>query len=199
MSEADHRKVKVDTARLHAQRVELLKHEAHHDALTGLPNRRMVVEHLEAATARCEANGSRLGVLFIDLDRFKHINDTFGHVVGDEVLTILAGRLRSAVRGADVAARLGGDEFVVVLEGLTDEVGLERALHRVRVALEPDFVMENGMVLPVEASVGHVLASREEGWEELLERADLEMYRVKHLSKDPVPSQRSHVDVRTSS
>jgi diguanylate cyclase (GGDEF)-like protein len=199
MSEADHRKVKTDTARLHAQRVALLKHEAHHDALTGLPNRRMVIEHLEAAAARSDAAGTRLGILFIDLDRFKHINDTFGHVVGDEVLKATAARLRSAVRGADVAARLGGDEFVVVLEGLTDEVGLERALHRVRVALEPELDLDGGLVLPVKASVGHVLATPHEGWEELLERADLEMYRVKHLVRGDVPAQRSHVDVRTSS
>jgi diguanylate cyclase (GGDEF)-like protein len=198
MSEADHRSVKVDTARLHAQRVALLKHEAHHDALTGLPNRRMVIEHLEAAAVRCSDSGTRLGVLFIDLDRFKHINDTFGHVVGDEVLTTTAARLRSAVRGIDVAARLGGDEFVVVLEGLTDEVGLERAVHRVRVALEPAFELEGGLVLPVQASVGHVLAGHDEGWEELLERADLEMYRVKHHIHGSVPEQRAHVDVRTS-
>ena len=198
MSEADHRRVEADTMRLHNQRVALLKHEAHHDALTGLPNRRMLVEHLEAAFARCAADGTRLGLLFIDLDRFKGINDTYGHVVGDEVLTTTAARLRSAVRGSDLAARLGGDEFVVVLEGLTDQVGLERTVHRLQVALEPAFELEGGLVLPVQASVGQVLANREEGWEELLERADLEMYRVKHLVRGAVPPQRTHVDVRTT-
>jgi GGDEF domain-containing protein len=85
----------------------------------------------------------------------------------------------------------------VVLEGLTDEVGLERAVHRVRVAMEPAFELEGGLVLPVRASVGHVLAAPGEGWEELLERADLEMYRVKHQIRGSVPEQRGHEGVRT--
>jgi diguanylate cyclase (GGDEF)-like protein len=196
MSEADHRSVKADTARLHAKREAMLRHESHHDALTGLPNRRMVVDHLEAAAARREETGLCLGVLFIDLDRFKHVNDTYGHVVGDEVLKVTADRLRTAVRGCDVASRLGGDEFVVVLEGLADEVGLERAVHRVRVALAPPLELDGGLRLEVEASVGFVLAGPEDSWEELLERADLEMYRIKHL-RDGLPAQREHVDLRS--
>ncbi|MDP9181264.1 MAG: GGDEF domain-containing protein, partial [Actinomycetota bacterium] len=137
MSEADHRRLKADTARLHAQRVELLSHAAHHDALTGLPNRRMVQEHLESAAARSTRSGTLLGVMFIDLDRFKSINDTYGHVIGDMVLKTTADRLRSTVRGSDVASRLGGDEFVIVYEGLQDHAALQCAMDRVSRALEP--------------------------------------------------------------
>ena len=183
MSEADHRRHKADTAHLHAQRVALLSHEAHHDALTGLPNRRMVQEHLEAAAARSQRSGTLLGVLFIDLDRFKHVNDTYGHLIGDLVLKATAERLRSAVRGSDIAARLGGDEFVIVYEGLLDPAALERAQARVATALEPTIQVDDELTLQLGASIGSVLASGDEEWAELIERADLDMYRVKHLAR----------------
>jgi len=197
MSEADHRRIKADTARLHAERVAMLRHEAHHDALTGLPNRRMVMAHLEAAAARSNRTGTLLGVVFIDLDRFKQINDTYGHLIGDEVLKVTAARLRSAVRGTDVAARLGGDEFVIVYEGLKSPQALEPAMARIRAALAPAITVDDELTLPVQASVGHVVAGPGDRWEELIERADLDMYRVKHLvhgnaqaPRVEIPSQR---------
>jgi diguanylate cyclase len=183
MSEADHRRLAVETARLHAQRVALLSHEAHHDALTGLPNRRMVQEHLEAAAARSQVSGTLLGVLFVDLDHFKGINDTYGHVIGDQVLRATAGRLRNAVRGSDVAARLGGDEFVIVYEGLQDGAAFERASGRVHRALAAAIEVDADLTLEVTASIGSVLASSEDAWDELIERADLDMYRIKHLAR----------------
>jgi diguanylate cyclase (GGDEF)-like protein len=186
MSEADHRSVKDATDQLHAQRVALLSHEAHHDALTGLPNRRMVLDHLHAACLRSVASGSLVGVLFVDLDRFKQVNDTYGHLIGDIVLKATADRLRTAVRGSDMAARLGGDEFVVVLEGLSDEHALEVAKRRVARALDGPVQVDAELSLGIAASIGHVLAGGEELGTDLIDRADLDMYRIKHLRRGAV-------------
>jgi diguanylate cyclase (GGDEF)-like protein len=186
MSEADHRRMKLDTALLHAQREATLVHAAHHDQLTGLPNRRRVIEHLHAATARSRANTTMLGVLFIDLDGFKPINDTYGHVVGDAVLMATADRLRAAVRGSDLAARLGGDEFVIVYEGLHNCDALETATARIEAMLGEAIVLGNELVLTVGASIGHVLATGDDEPEDLIERADLDMYRVKRMRQGDI-------------
>jgi diguanylate cyclase (GGDEF)-like protein len=182
MSEADHRRHKADLAMLHAQRVALLSHEAGHDALTGLANRRTVLAYLESASARAREDGTLFGVLFLDLDRFKHVNDTYGHLVGDVLLKAVADRLRTTVRDKDVAGRLGGDEFVIVYEGLTSPTAVEQAAVRVQRALAAPVRVDDEIVLQVSASIGHVVATGEERWEDLIERADLDMYRVKHLS-----------------
>jgi diguanylate cyclase (GGDEF)-like protein len=192
MAEADHRKHKADTARLHAERVAMLSHEAYHDLLTGLPNRRMVLDHLPAAAARAHRFGHQLGVLFVDLDHFKRVNDNYGHLVGDVVLKVTADRLRAAARGSDLAARLGGDEFVVVLEGLDGQAALDAAARRIERAVVGPVKVDDGLTLQVMASVGRVLAGEDDSWEDLIERADLDMYRVKHLSRDGgrIPTQR---------
>jgi diguanylate cyclase (GGDEF)-like protein/PAS domain S-box-containing protein len=91
---------------------------AYHDELTGLPNRAHAMEHLELELRRADRSGSRVGVLILDLDGFKQVNDTYGHAAGDEVLRAAGHRLRGAVRAGDLIARLGGDEFLVVLAGL---------------------------------------------------------------------------------
>ncbi len=183
MSEADHRRLKAETAQLHAEREALLRHEARHDELTGLPNRRMVLDHLEAAAERSAASATMLGVLFVDLDRFKHINDTYGHLNGDVVLRQIADRLRAAVRGEDLAGRLGGDEFVVVYEGLPDPAALTAAADRLEQALREPITLDGRHSVVVGGSVGHVMAADNESWEDLLDRADLDMYRVKHLRR----------------
>jgi diguanylate cyclase (GGDEF)-like protein len=189
MSEADHRRMKAETARLHEQREAMLSHAAHHDQLTGLPNRRMVMEHLEAAAARSRASATMLGVLFVDLDRFKAVNDTYGHVIGDTVLKVTADRLRHAVRGMDMAARLGGDEFVVVYEGLHEPAALETAKSRIERALSAPIDADNGLRLLIHASIGHVLATGDESWDDLIERADLDMYRTKHVRRGDIKRQ----------
>lgn len=182
MSEADHRHMKAEAALLHRQREDLLSHEAHHDQLTGLPNRRMVNDHLQAASARARVNATLLAVMFVDLDSFKEINDTYGHVTGDAILVATAHRLRATVRGMDLAARLGGDEFVVVCEGLEHPSALEAAVTRIeRVLHEP--VHLDDLQLTVTASIGYVTASGDDPWDDLIERADLDMYRVKHLRR----------------
>ena len=105
---------------------------ANHDTLTGLPNRLFLQAHLPEAIARCQESGQMLAVLFLDLDRFKHINDSRGHEVGDKLLQEIAKRVRAAVRPADIVVRMGGDEFVVVLHKVNapDEVGHCRHAHQ---------------------------------------------------------------------
>jgi diguanylate cyclase (GGDEF)-like protein len=178
MSEADHRRRRIEAARTHAQREAVLVHAAHHDQLTGLPNRRMLVDHLDAAVTRSRESGTLLGLLFVDLDGFKPINDAHGHLVGDAVLTATADRLRAAVRGSDMAARLGGDEFVVVYESLQDSEALTTATARIERALTAPITVVD-LNLTVSASIGHTLADADDDAEALIERADLDMYRVK--------------------
>jgi diguanylate cyclase (GGDEF)-like protein len=190
ISEADHRHMEVETARLHRQREALLSHAAHHDQLTGLPNRRMVLEHLQAAAARARASATWIAVLFVDLDRFKEINDTYGHVTGDAVLTTTADRLRTSVRGMDMAARLGGDEFLIVYEGLEDPAALDAMTARIEHALSAPIQVDE-LLLEVSASIGHVLATGDDPWDDLIERADLDMYRIKHLRRGDISTRAS--------
>lgn len=105
---------------------EKIRHLAHHDPLTGLPNRHLLGDRLEQAVERARRAGRPLALMFVDLDKFKPINDTLGHAAGDEVLRCIAMRLKASLRGTDTVARVGGDEFVVLLEGLnrSDEAAL---------------------------------------------------------------------------
>ena len=98
-----------------------LAHQATHDALTDLPNRSLLLDHLGLALARATRDRHLVALLFIDLDRFKTINDRFGHDIGDELLVAVAGRISEVLRPADTVARLGGDEFVILCENVADE------------------------------------------------------------------------------
>jgi GGDEF domain-containing protein len=106
--------VNVRTAELHVLN-EQLKHQAYHDTLTNLPNRALFNDRLSQAILHAQRSGQALAVLFLDLDRFKNINDTLGHAVGDQLLRMVASRLRQFVRKEDTVARLGGDEFTILL------------------------------------------------------------------------------------
>jgi len=98
---------------------EKLHHQAHHDALTGLPNRVLFASKLEDAIKNSKENSTKVALLFIDLDHFKEINDSHGHKVGDEVLKIVTQKLSNTIRDNDTLARLGGDEFTITMQGLT--------------------------------------------------------------------------------
>jgi diguanylate cyclase (GGDEF)-like protein/PAS domain S-box-containing protein len=166
------------TARVDAE--EQLKQAAVRDALTGLPNRNSLATRLEHAIVRVNRSGDRLALLFIDLDRFKKVNDTLGHAAGDEVLRQAAARIRACVREVDTVARLGGDEFVVLLEA---EVRLDTPGiigERIRGAFEAPFDWK-GTDVRCGASVGVSLyPDHARDPDSLLESADEAMYRVKN-------------------
>lgn len=163
-----------------AEKTGQLRHQALHDALTGLPNRVLAIDRAEQMLARARRADQPIAVLYIDVDGFKHINDTFGHAVGDTFLTAVAARLETVVRAGDTAARLAGDEFVVLLEASTLDAGPELVAERVLDVLrEPyDLSDEIGRELSVTASIG-VAFGQQETAEELLADADVALYAAK--------------------
>jgi diguanylate cyclase (GGDEF)-like protein/PAS domain S-box-containing protein len=161
-----------------------LAERAVHDPLTGLANRTLFEERLRAVLSRDARTGDATGVLFLDLDGFKAVNDQHGHLVGDAVLRVVAARLTAAVRPADTVARLGGDEFVVLVEGATDP-GITALADRLRAAVTAPITVGN-LDLNVGVSVG--LALSEAGAMEpatLLARADRGMYDEKRRPDRP--------------
>ena len=163
---------------------------AYHDPLTELPNRTLLAEHLEQGLARARRYGRSVALLYIDLDGFKLVNDSFGHAAGDELLSRIAARLREGTRSADLLARQGGDEFLLLLtdiEGDTQAVA-ERAAQTIRVALEAPFVLR-GAEVQMGASVGIGIFPRDaQSARGLLQFADQAMYRAKGPSRRPVTS-----------
>jgi len=152
---------------------------AHYDPLTELPNRVLFQKDLGEALARRSRTGDQLAVHFIDLDRFKTVNDTLGHPLGDALLRIAAERLRGCVREGDTVARLGGDEFAVVQTGLTDLSGATRLAERVVEAMAAPFDLQGHQVM-IGASVGvSVAPSDGDDADELLKKADMALYRAK--------------------
>ena len=162
---------------------ESSRHDASHDALTGLPNRALLVERLRATMERAKGDPSyAYAVLFLDLDRFKNVNDSLGHAVGDELLRVVARRISSCVRPSDTVARLGGDEFVVLLDGASVSEA-EALAGRVQASLKAP-VSLRGHELYATASIGVVVMPEgHEGPEELLRDADTAMYRAKGSGK----------------
>jgi diguanylate cyclase len=154
-------------------------HDSRHDRLTGLPNRVLLAERVDQALRRQVSGAGAVGMLLIDLDRFKEINDTLGHHHGDQLLTQVGPRIRAVVRDVDTVARLGGDEFAVLLPGVVGTEAAVAVAEGIRAALHEHFVVE-GAVLDVEASIGVVL-SGEHGADitTLLQRADVAMYVAK--------------------
>jgi diguanylate cyclase (GGDEF)-like protein/PAS domain S-box-containing protein len=163
---------------------EQLLHDAFHDTLTGLPNRALFVDHLKlAANHSRRRQGYLFAVLFIDLDRFKVINDSLGHMVGDQFLVAIARRLESCLRDGDTIARLGGDEFTILLDGIKDYGDARRVAERVQEVLDQPFTLA-GRDLFVTASVGIKYAGGgDEQPEDLLRDADTAMYCAKALGK----------------
>nr|WP_294863371.1 diguanylate cyclase [uncultured Pseudogulbenkiania sp.] len=162
-----------------SQNQQELRHLAHHDSLTGLPNRMQFFHQIERAIDAVAESGQQLAVLFIDLDHFKQINDQMGHAVGDQVLIVVAQRLRSALRGEDVVARLGGDEFIVLIKGPAIAADVPAIAAKILNSLNED-IMTHGRRLQVCASIGISLFP-EDGVtaEELVLRADSAMYKAK--------------------
>ncbi|WP_327589194.1 EAL domain-containing protein [Nonomuraea sp. NBC_00507] len=153
-------------------------HQALHDELTGLPNRKMLIVSTEEALAEARQD-ERVGLFLLDLDRFKEVNDTMGHPVGDRLLQMVAHRLTHSVRPKDVVARLGGDEFAVLLPSIRDAHAAREVAARLRAALTEPVRLE-GMTFDVDASVGIALyPDHAPDFELLLQRADVAMYLAK--------------------
>ena len=169
---------------LRKQSEEQLHFLANHDALTGLPNRTLLQERIEHALKRVQRDHGRLAILFIDLDRFKVINDTLGHHAGDMLLQTAAERLQHCLRDSDTIARQGGDEFVVLIENFSDTQYLGNVARKIMHALEQPFFLM-GQELFVSASIG-ISAYPEDGTDlhTLLKNADVAMYRAKERGKN---------------
>jgi Amt family ammonium transporter len=157
-----------------------LQHDALHDTLTGLPNRALFLDRLTLAfSRRSRSRGQNCGVLFLDLDHFKNVNDTLGHAAGDALLIAVAERLRAALRPQDTAARLGGDEFAILVENILSVLDIEHMADRVLQAMERDFEIA-GRAVHVGASIGVAIAGPDHAAPEALIRdSDFAMYRAK--------------------
>jgi diguanylate cyclase (GGDEF)-like protein/PAS domain S-box-containing protein len=163
---------------------ERLRHDALHDSLTGLPNRTLFMERVEQALKRSKRHPENwFAVLFIDLDRFKLINDSFGHGVGDELLIEVAALIEGLLRSTDTVARLGGDEFTILLDDLQDKADVELLTDRILKKLTSPLSLGEYTIF-MSASIGVVLSSKgyQKG-EDLLRDADIAMYRAKSKGK----------------
>lgn len=160
---------------------EQLTHQAFHDSLTGLPNRALIIERMDRAIHRARRN-PELGfaVMLMDLDRFKYVNDSLGHLAGDRLLVELAGRLSDALRSVDTVARLGGDEFAVLLEGFDTAREMVKILRRIMKIVQEPYII-HGSTIHSSASVGVVLGnSSYASPEDILRDADTAMYTIKN-------------------
>ena len=162
---------------------EQLRHRAFHDPLTQLPNRALLHDRLQHALAREGRFEDQVAVLFVDLDDFKLVNDGLGHAAGDELLMLVARRLRSCLRSADTAARLGGDEFGVLLEGVPDVDNAVAVAQRILAAFADPFAI-GGLPVPLRVSIGIAIGQAQAAAaDELLRDADIAMYAAKREGK----------------
>jgi diguanylate cyclase (GGDEF)-like protein/PAS domain S-box-containing protein len=169
---------------LQKQAEERLAHDALHDALTGLPNRTLFLDRLEHAMRRVKrSKDSLFAVMFLDLDRFKLINDSLGHVCGDQLLVSIAERLQRCLRPGDTVARMGGDEFAVLLDGISAAADTTRVADRIQKELAQPYILD-GHSVSVSASIGITLSSANyKQADEMLRDADIAMYRAKTMGK----------------
>ncbi|MDB5977319.1 MAG: hypothetical protein JWR07_4079 [Nevskia sp.] len=174
-----------------------MAHLVNHDALTGLPNRNLLSDRITQALAHARRSERPVAVLFLDLDGFKFINDSFGHTVGDELLKAVSGRLADAIRDGDTVARLGGDEFVLVLLDIADAGDAETVAQGILRSLAKPILAE-GQGLHVTASIGvSVFPQDGHSAELLLKHADIAMYRAKDRGRNGVQLYAREMSVRT--
>ncbi len=163
---------------------ERLRHEALHDSLTGLPNRELLIQRLEYAINRSKRQENyHFAVLFLDLDRFKVINDSLGHLAGDKLLIAIAHKLKSILRESDIAVRIGGDEFVILLDEIKDIKDAVRATERIFTALNLPLIMEEREIY-ITTSIGIAFGTKDYvEASHILRDADIAMYRAKNEGK----------------
>jgi diguanylate cyclase (GGDEF)-like protein/PAS domain S-box-containing protein len=167
-----------DTKRMEVE----LAHRALHDTLTGLPNRALLTDRLTHGLERSRRLGSRLGVMFLDIDDFKDVNDSLGHSCGDELLRVVARRVQGAIRPGDSVARFGGDEFVVVCDEISVPE-LDEIASRILVVIREPIQIEDNEI-HITASIGLIISDDEATAERLLQDSDLAMYRAKQHGRD---------------
>jgi diguanylate cyclase (GGDEF)-like protein/PAS domain S-box-containing protein len=160
-----------------------LQRIAHHDSLTGLANRNLFNDHLERALARFRRSGHPLALVYLDIDCFKHINDTNGHAVGDAVLCEFATRLQANLRGTDLALRLGGDEFAVIIEDIESLDRLHAVARRLIGVMQPDIIVD-GAKTQITASIGIAVCDTSATVESLMLGADRALYEAKAAGRN---------------
>ena len=159
---------------------ERLAFLANHDALTGLPNRMMLISHISHAVEGAKRNGKQVALLLLDLDRFKNINDSFGHLAGDDLLQQLATRLKARLRGNDMIARLGGDEFVILLEDVSQPEYAAKVAENIIETVEQPWLLQNHSEVYVGTSIGISLyPDHGDNALDLLKHADAALYQAK--------------------
>ncbi|WP_421118366.1 EAL domain-containing protein [Aquihabitans daechungensis] len=161
-----------------------LAHQALHDGLTGLPNRTLLLDRLDHALARRERNGSEIALLFCDIDRFKVVNDSLGHNIGDQLLVAFAQRFRSVVAPGDTVARFGGDEFVVLIEDVTTPTHAASVAQELADALAQPFLLPAGKEVYLTVSIGLAGATDHRTGDAWLRDADAAMYRAKEAGRN---------------
>lgn len=175
---------------------ERLEQMAQFDMLTGLPNRRMFLDRLAQTVAVAKRSGQRFGLLFIDLDGFKRMNDLYGHEAGDRVLKTVAARLSACIRISDTAGRIGGDEFTVILGALTDYSDAGQVAEKILQALQRPIILPNGQKDSIGSSIGISVFPEDAGdGDGLLATADDAMYEVKRTGKNSYRFFQNRVDI----
>jgi diguanylate cyclase (GGDEF)-like protein len=163
---------------------EMISYQAYHDILTDLPNRVLFRDRLDLALIQAKRNNTELAVMFVDLDRFKLVNDTLGHIKGDKLLQQVAGRLKDSLRRGDTLARLGGDEFTLLIPDLRDRQDAAVIAEKFLKCLQEPFMLD-GHEVHVSASIGIAVYPVDgETIDDLIRHADIAMYQVKALGKD---------------
>ena len=156
-----------------------LTHLATHDYLTNLPNRMLLEDRFVLAVARAKRSGKKFGIVTIDLDKFKLVNDAHGHPFGDKVLVEVAWRFSEAIRSSDTCARVGGDEFTVLAEGINNKKDLRRVMEKISQSMKPEISI-NGKQVILTASMGaSIYPNHGTQMEQLMKAADIALYQVK--------------------
>ena len=164
-----------------------IRHMAHHDLLTDLPNRGLLFDRLSQALLRAQREKHRLAVLFIDLDKFKPVNDVYGHEVGDKLLRAAAQRLQDCVRASDTVARMGGDEFVVLLSPVEHSEDVQLVARKLHAAIQQPFALDIGLSAEISSCIGiAIYPDHGSNEEELLRHADDAMYDAKEAGRSQV-------------
>ena len=157
---------------------EQLRHHALHDSLTGMPNRTLIFDRLQQAMARARRSGTGIGVIVADVDHFKDVNDSYGHPIGDQLLTAIARSLEGVLRDSDSAGRLGGDEFVIICENVQNHTEVADIAERVRIAVRTPLQIVGRTLLP-SVSLGCTMTTGEGSVDQVVYEADAALYRAK--------------------